>query len=109
MPRIHHGRNRRTRSIFRKNVRDRGLPGLSKFMIKYEVGDKVDVIADPSFQKLGFPHRRFHGKTGVIVSLRGRCFEVNVRDGNKMKTLLIGKPHIRMNTLNKRTTTIENA
>ena len=92
-----HGYRSKTRSIFRKKVRTRGLPGLSRFMAEYTVGDKVDIIADPSFQKRGLPHRRFHGKTGMIMSIRGRCYEVNVKDGNKMKTLFLGCEHLRIN------------
>ncbi|MHA1729047.1 MAG: 50S ribosomal protein L21e [Promethearchaeota archaeon] len=93
----HHGGRSRTRSIFRKKVRDRGMRGITRFLVKYELGDKVDIIADPAYQKRGFPHKRFFGKTGTIVGKRGRCFIVDVKDQNKMKTLLIGKEHIRMN------------
>ncbi|MCP4762669.1 MAG: 50S ribosomal protein L21e [archaeon] len=93
----HHGARTRTRSVFRKNVRDRGLKSLRRFMITYEVGDKVDIIVDPAYQKRGMPHKRFQGKTGTIVGIRGRCFEVKVKDINKEKMLIIGKEHIRKN------------
>ena len=93
----HHGYRSKTRSVFRKKVRKRGLPGLSRFMIEFNAGDKIDIIADSSFQNRGLPHRRFQGKTGTIVAKRGRCYEVHVKDGNKMKTLLIGQEHFRMN------------
>jgi large subunit ribosomal protein L21e len=93
----HHGYRTKTRRIFRKKVRDRGLPGLTRFMVEYEVGYKVDIIADPSYQKRGFPHKRFHGKTGIITSIRGRCYEINVKDQNKMKIVFIGKEHLRLN------------
>ncbi|MHA1340853.1 MAG: 50S ribosomal protein L21e [Promethearchaeota archaeon] len=93
----HHGYRTKTRRIFRKNVRKRGLKGLSKFLIKYEIGDKVDIIVDPAYQKRGMPHKRFHGKTGVIVGVRGRCYEVKVKDLNKEKILIIGKEHMRLN------------
>ncbi|MHA1672974.1 MAG: 50S ribosomal protein L21e [Promethearchaeota archaeon] len=97
MPKHHNGYRSKTRRIFRKNVRTRGLPGLSRWMIEYEVGMKVDIIGDSSFQKRGLPHRRFIGKTGVIMAERGRCFEVKFKDQNKFKTLFIGKEHIRIN------------
>ncbi|MHA1719109.1 MAG: 50S ribosomal protein L21e [Promethearchaeota archaeon] len=93
----HHGYRSKSRRIYRKNVRARGLPGLSKFMVDYHVGDKVDIIGDPSFQKRGLPHRRFHGKTGVVFEERGRCYGVHVKDGNKMKTLFLGREHLRLN------------
>ena len=93
----HHGYRSKTRSLFRKKVRDRGLPGLSRFMVKYDVDYVVDIIGDSSFQKRGLPHRRFVGKTGKIVAKRGRCYEVAVKDQNKMKTIFIGCEHIRIN------------
>ena len=37
------------------------------------------------------PHRRYHGRTGVITGFRGRCFEVKVKIGKAEKTLIIGK------------------
>lgn len=97
MPKHHNGYRAKTRSLFRKRVRERGLPGLSRWMIDYETGMKVDILGDPSFQKRGLPHRRFVGKTGVIVAQRGRCYEVNVKDQNRMKTIFIGREHIRIN------------
>ncbi|MHA1485778.1 MAG: 50S ribosomal protein L21e [Promethearchaeota archaeon] len=81
----------------RKNVRDRGLGSIEKYLIDYEINDKVDVITDPSQHKRGFPHRRYHGKTGTVKGIRGRCYEVEVKIGNSKKLLIIGKEHLRTN------------
>ena len=94
----HKGYRNKTRSIHRKKVRERGLGSIEKYLIDYKIGDRVDVITDPSQHKRGFPHRRFHGKTGIIVGQRGRCYLVEVKLGNAEKTLIIGKEHIRLNT-----------
>jgi large subunit ribosomal protein L21e len=96
MPRNHGYRNK-TRHRYQKNVRERGICGLSRFMVDYEPGDKVDILGDPMFQKRGLPHRRFQGKTGIVLSPRGRCYEVAVMIGNKQKIIFIGREHIRMN------------
>ena len=93
----HHGYRTKSRSILRKNVRDRGLKSLRRFLVNYKVGDKVDIVGDSSYQKRGFPHRRFHGKTGTIVGLRGRCYEIAVKDQNKEKMVILGKEHMRLN------------
>ena len=90
------GTNFRTRRVFHKHPRKRGLPPLSRILTEYPIGSKVNIVIEPSVQK-GRPHRRFHGKTGEIFEVRGRCFGVHVKDGNKMKTLFIGKEHLRMN------------
>ncbi len=97
MVKTHHGyHSRSTRRVLRKKVRQRGLPGLSRFMTEYEIGDKVNIVGDSSFQKEGLPHRRFWGRTGTIVSKRGKCYEVHVKFGKKIKKIFIGKPHIKL-------------
>ena len=45
------------------------------------------------------PHRRYHGRTGVIVGVRGRCYLVEVVLGNSKKVLIIGKEHLRLNPI----------
>jgi len=97
----HHGYRSKTRRIFRKKPRFRGIKGINKFLVKYEPGDVVDIIVDPAFQKRGMPHKRFHGKTGVIVGIRGKCYEIKVKDINKEKLIIVGKEHIRLNNFYK--------
>jgi large subunit ribosomal protein L21e len=78
-------------------VRERGLGSIDKYLIDYEVGNKVDIITDPSKHRRGMPHRRFHGLTGTIIGIRGRCYEIRVKLGNSKKTLIVGKEHLRVN------------
>jgi large subunit ribosomal protein L21e len=73
------------------------LGSIEKYLIDYEINDKVDVITDSSKHKRGFPHRRYHGLTGTVIGKRGRCYEVEVKLGNSKKMLLIGKEHLRTN------------
>ena len=94
---LHKGYRNKSRKRHRKNVRNRGLGSIEKYLVDYEVGNKVDVITDPSKHKRGMPHRRFHGKTGTIIGQRGRCYLVDVKLGNSKKILIIGKEHLRLN------------
>jgi len=94
---LHKGYRNKTRKRHRKNVRKRGLGPVEKYLIDYEVGDKVDLITDSSQHKRGMPHRRYHGRTGVILGVRGRCFEVEVRLNKAKKTLIVGREHLRLN------------
>jgi large subunit ribosomal protein L21e len=95
---LHKGYRNKSRRLHRKNVRKRGLGSVEKFLIDYKIGDKVDIITDPSQHRRGMPHRRYHGRTGEIIGLRGRCFEVTVKLGNSKKLLIIGREHLRLNT-----------
>ena len=75
---------------------------MGRILQNYEVGDRVDIIIDPSVPNAQ-PHYRFHGKTGQITETRGRAFIIKVKDGNKEKTLITRKEHMRLSksTLNK--------
>lgn len=95
----HRGFRTKTRHKHRKNVRKRGLGSVEKYLIDYNMDDKVDIITDPSQHKRGMPHSRYHGRTGTIIGQRGRCYLVEVKLGNSKKTLIIGKEHLRLNPI----------
>jgi len=87
------GYRRKTRSIMRRKPRERGKTGLSKILCEYKPGEKVVVKIDPSVHK-GMPHRRYHGKIGVIVNMRGRSYVVNVTQGRAVKEIIVRPEHI---------------
>jgi len=104
MKKSHGFKSRHTRFRLRKRrVRDRGIFALGRILQKYEVGDMVDIIIDPSVPNAQ-PHYRFHGKTGRITDTRGRAYIISVKDGNKEKTLITRKEHMRLSksTINKK-------
>ena len=88
------GSRHATRNLFRKSPRQKGLTPLGRLLIEYKVNDRVDIIPDPSEQKT-LPHRRFCGKVGTIIDIRGRAFQVELKDGNKTKSIFLRKEHIR--------------
>ncbi|MHA1905459.1 MAG: 50S ribosomal protein L21e [Candidatus Thorarchaeota archaeon] len=90
-----HGFRARTRSLMSKKVRKRGISPLSSVLVDYEVGQRVDIVINPSVHK-GMPHRRYHGRTGVVKDLRGRAVVVDVSLGKAMKTLIIRPEHLRI-------------
>jgi len=88
------GYRRGTRKLLRKHPRKRGLAPLGRLLHEYSIADKVAIIIDPSVHK-GQPHRRFHGKIGVVTEKRGRSYVISVRDGDKIKYLTVRPEHIR--------------
>ena len=83
-----------TRSIMRKPPRERGKTGLSKILYEYKLGEKVVVMIDSSIHK-GMPHRRYHGKIGMITEKRGRAYLVEIAQGNKVKDIITLPEHIK--------------
>jgi len=88
-----HGFRARTRGLMSKRIRNRGLSSLSKVLIDYEVGQRVDVVIDSGFHK-GMPHRRYQGRTGVVKGLRGRAVIIDVGLGKAIKTLIVRREHL---------------
>ncbi len=87
------GYRRKTRSLLKRNPRERGKTGLSQILQEYEPDEKVVVKIDPSVHK-GMPHRRYHGKIGIIVEKRGRSYIVNVPQGEAVKEIIVRPEHI---------------
>ena len=87
------GYRRKTRYLLQRKPRERGKTGLSKILREYEPTEKVVIKLDPSVHK-GMPHRRFHGKIGVITAKRGRSYVVNVSQGKAMKEIIVRPEHI---------------
>jgi large subunit ribosomal protein L21e len=89
-----HGTRVKARSILTKsNV----VRGISYLLYDYKVGDKVVVDVDPREHNTT-PHRRFHGKIGVIEEVGKRTLKVSVMIGNKKKILQTRFNHIKLLT-----------
>ena len=84
---------RKTRRLMKKNYRERGKMSLTKYFAEYKNGDKITLKAEPAVQK-GIYHLRFHGKTGVVKDKQGDCYNVEIKDGNKPKTLVVHPIHL---------------
>jgi len=87
------GFRRKTRHKLAKSQRDKGKLSLTKFFQKFEVGERVTLKADPAYQK-GMYFPRFHGKVGVLKGKKGRCYEVQIKDINKEKIVVVHPIHL---------------
>ncbi|RLI47427.1 50S ribosomal protein L21e [Candidatus Bathyarchaeota archaeon] len=93
MPGKSKGYRKKTRSLLRKKPRERGKVGLSKILHEYKSGQKVVVKINSSVHK-GMPHRRYHGKIGVITNKKGRAYVVNVTQGKAVKEIIVRPEHL---------------
>jgi len=88
------GSKRKTRHKFQKKVRKKGKVSISKYLQKFNLGDKVYLNIEPAVQKGMYPPR-FMGKTGTINKKSGRCYEVVINEGRKEKQLIIHPVHLK--------------
>jgi large subunit ribosomal protein L21e len=82
-----------TRRLLKKEPRERGKLRLSKLLYEYQPGNRVVVKIDPSVQK-GMPHKRYHGKVGVVVNKRGQSYVVSVAQGDAVKEIIVRPEHL---------------
>ncbi|MCX9026490.1 MAG: 50S ribosomal protein L21e [Candidatus Methanoperedens sp.] len=88
-----HGTRRKSRYKLRKTVREKGLSPISRAIQEFVEGDIVNIDLDPGIQN-GMPHPKFQGRTGTVVSQRGRAYIVKVRDGGLRKEVIILPEHL---------------
>jgi len=93
MVRKSHGYRHGTRSLLKKSSREKGKLGLSRLLHEYQPGEKVIIKIEPSVQK-GMPHKRYHGKVGIIKERRGRAYVVSVTQGDAVKEIIVRPEHL---------------
>jgi len=81
------------RRILTKGTREHGKLRLSKLLHEYQPGTSVVVKIDSSVHK-GMPHRRYHGKVGVVLNKRGRSYVVSVPQGDAVKEIIVRPEHL---------------
>ena len=84
----------KTRNILRKRPRDRGMPPITTYVKDFDIGEKANIVIEPSSQK-GQPHRRYQGHVGTIVDKRGHAFVVRVQMDKSHKDLIIRPEHLK--------------
>ena len=85
-----HGFRHKSRSVLTKKQ----PRGVSFLLREYSEGDRALVIID-SRQHKGMPHRRYHGKVGTVTNVGRRAVTLDVKLGNKTKTLITRLDHIK--------------
>jgi len=94
MPSNKGGSKRKARYKLRKERRSRGKISISRFMQSFDAGQRVSLSTEPSYHK-GEYHLQYVGKTGIVKGMRGKCYEVIIKDGNKEKLLIIHPVHLK--------------
>ena len=64
-------------------------------MQTFNKGQRVHLNVEPSIHK-GLYHARFIGQTGVVIGIRGKCYEVAINDQGKEKLLIVHPVHLKI-------------
>jgi large subunit ribosomal protein L21e len=84
----------RSRGTFTKEVREKGMPPVTRYMQTFEIGESVLVILEAS-DPHGQPHPRYQGRTCTVVARVGRAYKIEFLDGGKRKQLIANPVHLR--------------
>jgi large subunit ribosomal protein L21e len=87
------GFHSRTRGTLTKEVRERGMPPVTKFLQTFAPGSRVIVRLEASDTR-GMPHPRYQGRVAVVIGRVGRAFRIEFLDGNKRKQLIANAVHL---------------
>ncbi len=77
----------RSRGTFTKDVRERGMPPVSRYLREFALGSRVTVKLEPSSPR-GQPHPRYQGRTCTVIGRVGRAYRLEFLDGGKRKELV---------------------
>ncbi|MGI0131975.1 MAG: 50S ribosomal protein L21e [Thermoplasmata archaeon] len=83
----------RSRGTFTKEVRERGLPPITRFLQEFDVGARVIVRLEAS-DPHGQPHPRYQGRVCVVLGKVGRAYRLSFLDGGKPKELIANPIHL---------------
>lgn len=88
------GLRSKTRQKMRVSPREKGKVKVTKFLQNFELGEKVGINIDPRIHK-GHPHPRFQGSTCTVVGHQGNAYVLELKDGGKVKRLVVKPEHIK--------------
>ncbi len=61
---------------------------------QFNEGDRVIIDIQSNYHS-GMPHPRFQGRFGVVVGKQGSSYIVEIKDGRKMKKLIVAPAHLK--------------
>src|SRR5260221_14765012 len=81
------GSRSRTRGTLTKKARERGMPPITRFLQRFEVGESVIVRLEAS-EPRGQPHPRYQGRVCLVLARVGRAYRIGFTDGGEAKQLI---------------------
>lgn len=86
-------KGKRSKSRYKISAPDKPTT-VSSLMRDFPIGTRVAIVIDGSRHR-GMPDTHFHGISGKIAGRQGRAFVVELKDGNKAKTVIAGPGHLK--------------
>lgn len=82
------------RNKLRNHPRDRGASPPQRAIQRFEPGDLVHLVLDPSVHEGRFAPK-FSGRTGEVIGTQGDAYQVKITDGGTSKIVVTVPAHLR--------------
>lgn len=91
-----HGYRFKTRRLLAKGPRERGRPGLFRWLLApyYMPGDKVVIDINPNNISTA-PHRRYQGRVGVFEEWRGKAMVIRINFMGEDRIIITTPDHVK--------------
>ncbi len=86
------GKRAKTRSKLKRHIREKTT--INELIKPIDVGEIVQININSSIHE-GMPHKRLHGITGKVVGFQGKTPIVELKDGNKIKKIIVSPAHLK--------------
>ena len=77
----------------KKKNSEREPQSLEKLLHEFQLEDRVVINFDSSVHE-GKPHIRYQGKVGIIEKKRGSAYIIRIKEGQKIRSLIIRLEHL---------------
>ncbi|MBI5872063.1 50S ribosomal protein L21e [archaeon] len=88
------GYRKKTRAKLKKHYSKAGKISIRDYVQEFRVNETVVLKPEAGIHK-GMPHQRYFGMHGIIEGKQGRCYKVNIKNGNRKKLLVIHPVHLK--------------
>ena len=91
-----HGYRFKSRRLLSKAPREKGRPGLFKWLLAryYRVGDKLVIDIDPVYISTA-PHKRYQGRVGTLIEWRGKALVLEVNFMGERRIIITTPEHVK--------------
>lgn len=86
-------RSKGTLSTYTRKVKSKGKVGMTGIFQEFNTNDKVVIDLKAGYS--GMPHPRYRGKHAVVLNKQGNAYIIEIKDGNKKKTLISYPVHLK--------------
>ncbi len=77
-----------------RNLRSKGRVAITQFLQSFDDGQRVRIHIDTNDVRGRPTTLRFNRKIGVVQGKQGKAYRVQIKDGKKLKSIIVTNAHL---------------